>query len=730
MDVPRWLRRRRALTLLATAGTAAAAAVAVTSGASAVQGTQATPVVDADYLYQQLYGMAAGYSYRVSGADGPPQDPANPFNVAPTVNGWQELVSYYKRELTSTAANGPLAAYATASDHYFRRSGGYQFDSNDAEVTIPGAACPGQRVLIASHPDEAPVPTSIVGEINTGSTSGVSGFGAARREITTSNLGNEGAYDGLSGVAVTLAEYHALLQWYNANGTYPKRTLKVTLLDASRGKTGNGLFSREGSNYYASNLLPAGPQGQYVLLANMDSLGLDYPAYHLGTQYYWNNITGGGVPPWFTFIKATPAAPNSAYPNTGAGSPGAAITQNAAAIGQLRSDLQSAVSAGFAAQGAKYAFSSPAENPLKYNQTGQAPNPYSGVVPILPAYSAADQTKYSPVRDDTDALEDEQAFFAKGVPGFTVSGVKNTTIDENPYAASVSSTIKSTPVIGYAGNQTTFQLGGGTPVAGMTTAAAATAAGDTVVKVASVANLAVGNAIFIDSGPSIEYGQIQSIGTAGATGTGVTLVAPLTAAHASGVPFNVNQVQPIGFTGDTLDHLNYFAGGAPHGPQGQSQPTEELKRALELPAQWTSMLVGGDNYAGAAAAPTTPVAYFETTPVNPTSTTSVDFDASFARAADGTTAGLTYYWDFGDGTHAVGKTVSHTFSGPIYADVKLAVGKSGSWGLYRQAVAVNRPTGSAPATNPCGTFTPAESASLIAAAQAGGPPAKGEEAKR
>jgi hypothetical protein len=261
----------------------------------------------------------------------------------------------------------------------------------------------------------------------------------------------------------------------------------------------------------------------------------------------------------------------------------------------------------------------------------------------------------------------------------------------------------------------------------MTTAAAATAAGDTVVKVASVTNLAVGNAIFIDSGPNIEYGQIQSIGTAGATGTGVTLVAPLTAAHASGVPFNVNQVQPIGFTGDTLDHLNYFAGGAPHGPAGQSQPTEELKRALELPAQWTSMLVGGDNYAGAGAAPTTPVAYFETTPVNPTSTTSVDFDASFARAADGTTAGLTYYWDFGDGTHAVGKTVSHTFSGPIHADVKLAVGKSGSWGLYRQAVAVNRPTGSAPATNPCGTFTPPESASLIAAAQAGG---AGEEAKR
>ena len=50
------------------------------------------------------------------------------------------------------------------------------------------------------------------------------------------------------------------------------------------------------------------------------------------------------------------------------------------------------------------------------------------------------------------------------------------------------------------------------------------------------------------------------------------------------------------------------------------------------------------------------VAYFETDPVNPTTTLTVTFDASFARANDGDTDGLKYYWDFGDGTHAVGKT--------------------------------------------------------------------------
>src|SRR4051812_40421258 len=743
MDASRWLWRRRALLLVAAVAAAAAAAVAMTSvGASragAAPAAQQAPVVDTDYMYQQLYAMASSYSYRISGADGPPQNPADPFNVAPTVNGEQELFAHWKGALTNTATNGSLAAFATPSDHFFRRTGGYQFDSDDAEVTIPGATCPGQRVLLAAHPDEAPVNPDIVDEINTGSTNGANGFGAARREITDSNLGNEGAYDGLSGVAVSLAEYQALLRWYAANGTYPKRTLKVALLDASRGKTGDGLFSREGSQYYAANLLPAGPQGRYVLFANMDSLGLDYPAYHWGTQFYLNDVNGGTVPPWFTFIKATPSTPNSAYPDTGAGSPGAAIAGNAPAITQLRGDLQSAVSAGFAQQGAKYAFSSPAENPIRYNMTGNAPLAnWSGTAPVLPAYSQADQATFSPVRDDTDALEDEQAFFNHGIPGFTVSGVKNSNADENPYAAAVSGNTKNTPVIGYAGNQTTFQIGPNTPVAGMTTTAAAPAAADPVVRVPAANNTATpplplfapGNAIFVDNGSNIEYDQIQSIGTAGPTGTGITLAHPLKFAHASGVPFNVNQVQPVGYTGDTIDHLNFQASGAPHGPAGQEQPSEELKRALELPAQWTSLLLAGDNYAGAAAAPTAPVAYFETTPVNPAQTTTVSFDAGFARTADGSTDGLTYYWDFGDGSHATGRTVSHTYSGPVFADVKLAVGKNGAWGVYRQAVAVDSPSGAPPGTPPCGTFSPAESAALIAAASGGGAPAKREEVSR
>jgi hypothetical protein len=690
----------------------------VTPAAGRPEGRQPVPVVNPDFLYAQLYLMAKAYSYRISGADGDPRDARDPFNVPPTVNGWQELIAYWAGQLTDRRVNTELAAFATRADHYFRRTGGYRFDSDDVEVTIPGADCAGQRVLLAAHPDETPVPTDIVGLIDSGTTSGTTGFGAARRHITDSNLGNEGAYDGLSGVALTLAEYHALLDWYHANGTYPKRTLKVTLLDASRGKTPTGLFGREGSAYYAGNLIPAGPQGQYVLFANMDSLGLNYPAYHLGTEFYWNNITGGGVPPWFTFVRATPGAPNTAYPDTGAGSPGANIAANATAIAQARADMQAAILAGFNQLGTKYNFVMPLENPLRYNQVGQAPNPYSGVVPTKPAYLAADADRFSPVRDDTTALEDEQAFFNRGIPGFTVSGVKNSNADENPYAATVSDATKNTPIVGYAGNQSTFQLGNNTPQPGMTATVAATAAGDTTVKVAAVANLAPGQPIFIGTGPDAEYGQISTVGTAGADGTRVTLTAPLARAHPSGIPFYVNENQPVGYLSDSIEHLNYFAAGAPHGRAPQ-QPTEGLKRALELPAQWTSLLLAGDNYLGAVPRPDRPVAYFETTPARPDHTLTVTFDAGFSRDADGRTSGLKYFWDFGDGTHAVGARVTHTFTGPTFADVKLAVSRGHDSGMYRQTVAVGSPTGAAPATPACGGFTADESARLTADARKG-----------
>ncbi len=751
MQVLGKLRRRKWIPPTACLATAAAvAAVLVATGVAPPANSavgQAAPVIDPAYMYGQLFNMGYDDVYRVSGADGDPRNFNDAYNIPSTINGWQEFWKQWKTQLTDTSAMSDVARFATVSDHYFRRSPeqrtnpnysfdpNYRWDSDDAEVTIPGAACPGVRVLIAGHGDLTPVSPTIVGEINnpTSSTSAVSGFNAARRHITLSNLSNGGAYDSTSGVALTMAEYQALLKWYSANHTYPSKTFKVALLDADAGRAKDGTYMREGSKYYAENLIPKGPQGQYAMFAVMNANGASYPAYHFGTQYYWNNVAGGGVGPWHTFITDTPTAPNPLYPDDNG-----AIAANSTASAGFHSDLQDAVTAGFAQQSGKYNGAVKQENPLRYNGTGSAPGglstanggPQTPQTPTVPAYTASDQATYSAVHPAGTApeaqilsTEDPAApFWSAGIPGFSVGGIQDTNIVENPYPASTSDAIKSTPVIQHLGG-TSLQIGNESSLtAGMTTATAASESGATNVKVAAVTNLVAGQPFMVDTGLNLEVGQIESVGTAGATGTGVTLTSPLKFAHASGVPFRVNEGQPVGMTGDSVEHLNMWASGAPHGVEDESTPTEELIRALELPATYTALLVSNSKYAGAVDAPTGNVAYFETTPVNPTDTKTVSFDASFARGSDGTTDGLTYYWDFGDGTHATGKTVSHTYSAAQWADVKLVVAKGSddsTWGVYRQALAVNSPSGSAPATPACGTFSTAERTALITAAKAG-----------
>src|SRR3954447_18236014 len=748
MQVLRKLRRPRGVTLAACLA-AAGAAIFVASGAlpAKSQTGQVAPTIDTAYMCGQLFNLGYDDVYRVSGADGDPRNFSDPFNIPSTINGWQEFWRQWKTQLTSTDAMGSVAKFATASDHYFRRlpeqrtnpnyqfDPNYRWDSDDAEVTIPGATCPGQRVLIAAHGDLAPVSPTIVGEINnpTGSTASSNGFGAARRHITLSNLSNGGAYDDTSGVSMTMAEYQALLRWYNANHTYPSKTFKVALLDAEAGRAKDGTYMREGSKYYVESLIPKGPQGQYAMFAMMNANGASYPAYHLGTAHYWNNLTPGGVGPWHTFITDTPSAANALYPDASG-----AIAVNSAAATAFHSDLQDAVSAGFAQQSTKYNGQVKQENPLRYDVTGSAPGgagaaqggPQNPSTPTVPAYTAAEQAQYSAVHPAGTAPEAQilstedpaAAFWSQGIPGFSVGGVQDTNAVENPYIATATDATKATAVIQHMGG-TSLQMGSGTSAAGMTTSAAASAVGDTNVKVAAVTNLVAGQPFMVDTGQNLEVGEIVTVGTAGATGTGVTLAAPLKFAHANGVPFRVNEGQPVGMTGDSVEHLNMWASGAPHGVDGETQPTDELIRALELPATYTALLVSNSMYLGAVTAPKGNVAYFETSPVNPTDTNTVSFDAGFARAADGTTDGLTYYWDFGDGTHATGKTVSHTFSGALWADVKLVVAKgsdTSTWGVHRHTVAVNSPTGSAPATPACGTLSTAERSALISAANSAG----------
>jgi hypothetical protein len=73
-----------------------------------------------------------------------------------------------------------------------------------------------------------------------------------------------------------------------------------------------------------------------------------------------------------------------------------------------------------------------------------------------------------------------------------------------------------------------------------TALAAAANAGDTNVKVASVTGMVAGNTLTIDSGAAAETVTITTVGTAGATGTGVTITPALASAHASGALVTVN----------------------------------------------------------------------------------------------------------------------------------------------------------------------------------------------
>lgn len=61
-------------------------------------------------------------------------------------------------------------------------------------------------------------------------------------------------------------------------------------------------------------------------------------------------------------------------------------------------------------------------------------------------------------------------------------------------------------------------------------------AGPTTLRVASVAGFVAGDTVTVDSGANLETKVIQAVGTAGATGSGLTLTTPLTVIHAVGAP--------------------------------------------------------------------------------------------------------------------------------------------------------------------------------------------------
>ena len=124
----------------------------------------------------------------------------------------------------------------------------------------------------------------------------------------------------------------------------------------------------------------------------------------------------------------------------------------------------------------------------------------------------------------------------------------------------------------------------GTAARTATTLAAASLVGDTNIKVTSVTNMVAGEPITVDTGGNQETGTIQSVGTSGAGGTGVTLVNPLTLAHANGAA-----AQDIG-TGVTFSPALAFAHA--------SNVTAHHPQHVELPARGLVLARNDDLHRG------------------------------------------------------------------------------------------------------------------------------------
>ena len=864
------VRPRRLLLLAALAATTAVALIASTSAPSSggiPVSNPAHPVIDARWIYAHDWFEANTFIYKVAGADGclpgatscgPSSDPSN--NLPPNYNGAQEFYSWWKGVGTSHTPqpNGVLGKWITARDHLFPTR---LWQLNDAELTIPGATCGGQQVMLASHNDSTPV-----GSVNPGtSLTPVSG-------MHSGNWANGSGYDANMGENMNLEELGSVLRWHEVNGTYPARTIKATLYDNEEG----GLV---GSGDYSAAGTPATP--------------LAAPA-----------------SPGDTVIKVLSVA------NLGAGSPVAIDEGNV-------------------------------ENAVVQSATNS-----SSAALVEPAAAGA------------------TTVFVSTVSGFQAGHVLD--ID-----------------LGLVGSLSNFEQATiqtvGTGQRTATTLAAAANAGDTNIKVASVTNMVAGEAISVDSGANVEYRTIQSVGTSGSGGTGVTLTAPLTNAHASlvgardlgsgvtltaplgkahalsavlldistggvtltaplatahsigttvngpatgllsdspqgqivgvlnndqdglnypalhwgtqyylndlinggigpwfnninatpvssapnsvygtvgiqrlqhnlaavqafrsnvedavdkalqdlgqkynfsmpvenplqlsntgSVPNNPNpgsvpsylpedqgkytpvlddrtgrtdqvsfgirgipslgdigeydsstdplvggaenpypsgyQSKPTIFgmfgqdsSSDYFSNLNFWASGTVHGPGGYDQPSEGLLRGVEFIATWFSYALASPSLGSATAMPDHPIAYFEMSPKKATAQRTVSFDAGFSRNKAGGTTGLTYYWDFGDGTPVVSTTsptIQHTFPGQAgWYDVKLLVTVGGRWddptkfGFFRQVEPIDffptyypatppagepQPPTTGPASNPCGTLSSQEQTDLIAAAR-------------
>ena len=244
---PRWI----AVGLLVAVTAVAAALVASTTATSADAipfSNPAHPVIDANWIYDHNFYESNQFIFKVAGSDGCLQgattcavgSPGDANNLPENYNGAQEFYSWWKGVGTTHTPqpNGKLGLWITARDHLFPTR---TWQGNDAELTIPGAVCAGQQVMLASHNDSTPFSTNNGGP----SSAAASGSLTPMSTMHSGNWGNGSGYDANMGENMNLEELGSVLRWHEVNGTYPARTIKATLYDNEEG----GLV---GSSFYSS----------------------------------------------------------------------------------------------------------------------------------------------------------------------------------------------------------------------------------------------------------------------------------------------------------------------------------------------------------------------------------------------------------------------------------------------------------------------------------------------
>jgi hypothetical protein len=204
-------------------------------GHGVTEQAQATfPLVDGNYIYDQLFYMATHFLRREAGYDR---------NLPPTQNGHDEFASYWTQEMLHNLAGfGPQAQRDPFPVRGWSNRPAVTLAFN-VEVSVPGVTHPEEVVVIGCHYDGMAFST-------------------------------QSANDDASGCAIELGIARALAEYWRAHHLYPARTLRFVIFDAEE----QGLF---GSFHYVNQTVNSDLQN-IIAMFNEEQSGISYPLRYLG----------------------------------------------------------------------------------------------------------------------------------------------------------------------------------------------------------------------------------------------------------------------------------------------------------------------------------------------------------------------------------------------------------------------------------------------------------------